>query len=299
MSQRKLAPRCGVDRSTIQKIEARKLVPSVELARRIEAELGCEPGVIFGQPRECGCGCGGLTFTGWLPGHNPGAVGRPVTARADRPSRSREGDRLRAARIARGLTQAELGRLVGVSGFTIAAIENGKDLPSERVTVALREALNVSDLFELKPCPCGCGKRTVGGRYARGHRPLTDVDREKVSAGRREWWASEDSSGWRETLSQTWQEDWRSGGPRARALFEAAKEGRTPIQPTGRTRQVYLGRWAPKGGRAAGWTQEQANAIIALKRAHPGWGRTTLARRTGLSERQIRYILEQAGQNPS
>jgi hypothetical protein len=24
---------------------------------------------------------------------------------------------------------------------------------------------------EFKPCPCNCGMKTVGGRYARGHKP--------------------------------------------------------------------------------------------------------------------------------
>jgi len=298
LSQRQLAPRCGVDRTAVQKIEAGRLVPSVALARRIEAALGVRPEAIFGPARACACGCTGETFSEYLAGHNPKAGG-PVANRIDRVDRTQAGSALRAARLASGLTQGELAKTVGRRLASLCSIEGGHDLPSAELAVALSEALDAPDLFPLEPCPCGCGGRTVGGRYARGHRPRLDDERRQLSDSKRNWWESDDAAEWRETLSEMWREGWQKGGAPQRALLAAAKEGRTPIPVSGRKRQVYLGRWAPKGGRKLDYNREKAEEVMALKRSHPEWGRVTLARRTGLTEDQVRYILKQAGENPS
>lgn len=54
------------------------------------------------------------------------------------------GDRLREARAASGLTQEQLGFAVGVTKASISAWENGRETPSFRVLVDLRDALNRS-----------------------------------------------------------------------------------------------------------------------------------------------------------
>jgi transcriptional regulator with XRE-family HTH domain len=46
-------------------------------------------------------------------------------APAARSARSTIGSRMREARIARGLSQEDLGRVAGVSGFTISKYERG------------------------------------------------------------------------------------------------------------------------------------------------------------------------------
>jgi len=61
------------------------------------------------------------------------------------------GNRIRAAREARGLTQADLAGLVGVSRKTINTVENSVFVPSTIVSLKLAVALdcNVEDLFFL------------------------------------------------------------------------------------------------------------------------------------------------------
>lgn len=61
------------------------------------------------------------------------------------------GTRLREARIAQGLTQAELALRVGVSRKTINTIENSVFVPSTLLSLALAKALaaRVEELFFL------------------------------------------------------------------------------------------------------------------------------------------------------
>lgn len=58
---------------------------------------------------------------------------------------------LRAARTARGLTQAELADLAGVSRKTINTVENGVFVPSTTLALLLARVLGVrvEDLFSL------------------------------------------------------------------------------------------------------------------------------------------------------
>lgn len=53
------------------------------------------------------------------------------------------GERLKKARISKGLSQAELGKLVGVSKVSICGYENGMRTPSFAVLVKIINALDV------------------------------------------------------------------------------------------------------------------------------------------------------------
>ena len=61
------------------------------------------------------------------------------------------GNRIREARDARGLTQAELAERIGVSRKTVNTVENGVFIPSTVVALKLAGALGcaVEDLFFL------------------------------------------------------------------------------------------------------------------------------------------------------
>ncbi|MGE5572914.1 MAG: helix-turn-helix transcriptional regulator [Bacteroidota bacterium] len=63
------------------------------------------------------------------------------------------GNRIRERRLALGLSQTELGRMVGYSHRTISMLELGQ-LPDPRVSVALKLAkalkCRVEDLFEVE-----------------------------------------------------------------------------------------------------------------------------------------------------
>jgi putative transcriptional regulator len=65
----------------------------------------------------------------------------------------RLGNRLHEIRAERGLTQAALAELVGVSRKTINTVENGVFVPSTLLALKLARALGrpVEDLFFLEP----------------------------------------------------------------------------------------------------------------------------------------------------
>lgn len=60
-------------------------------------------------------------------------------------------NRLRAAREARGLTQADLAGLIGVSRKTVNTVENGVFIPSTVIALKLASVLGepVESLFRL------------------------------------------------------------------------------------------------------------------------------------------------------
>jgi len=62
-------------------------------------------------------------------------------------------NRLLAIRAERGLTQAGLAELVGVSRKTVNTVENGIFIPSTLLALKLARALGrpVEDLFSLEP----------------------------------------------------------------------------------------------------------------------------------------------------
>jgi putative transcriptional regulator len=64
-------------------------------------------------------------------------------------------NRLLAIRTERGLTQAGLAELVGVSRKTINTVENGIFIPSTLLALKLARALGrpVEDIFSLEPYP--------------------------------------------------------------------------------------------------------------------------------------------------
>lgn len=98
---------------------------------------------------------------------------------------------VKQARLARGISQADLAEIVGVSRQSLIAVEAGRQSPSTWVALALARALDcaVEDLFEL-PAPASLrvalppvGAVSVGGRVAIGHvgdrwvaHPVADTD---------------------------------------------------------------------------------------------------------------------------
>jgi putative transcriptional regulator len=66
-------------------------------------------------------------------------------------------NRLLAIRAERGLTQAGLAELVGVSRKTINTVENGIFIPSTLLALKLARALGrpVEEIFSLDPEPSG------------------------------------------------------------------------------------------------------------------------------------------------
>ena len=62
------------------------------------------------------------------------------------------GNRLKVGRAERGLTQAQLGRLAGVTRQTISSIETGEFVPSALLAFVLAKCLEmpVEDLFRLE-----------------------------------------------------------------------------------------------------------------------------------------------------
>jgi len=66
-------------------------------------------------------------------------------------------DRLREARVAKGMTQEQLGFALGITKSSVSAWENGRETPSFRLLPLLRQALGRS-LDELL-----CGLPAEGG----------------------------------------------------------------------------------------------------------------------------------------
>jgi transcriptional regulator with XRE-family HTH domain len=97
---------------------------------------------------------------------------RTLTAGADETgSARRPNKRLREIRIERGLSAAELAAAAGISRSRYYGIENGlQRAPSIATATAIAAAVGVDlgELFELRPCECGCGELTLG-RLLPGH----------------------------------------------------------------------------------------------------------------------------------
>ncbi|MGH3114161.1 MAG: helix-turn-helix transcriptional regulator, partial [Gaiellaceae bacterium] len=96
---------------------------------------------------------------------------RPEDAERLRARRRGELHPLREARLAAGLTQAELGELAGCKNTSISGIEAGAVFPS--VELGKKLAANVGrtleEVFgEPKPCACGCRELTFA-TYAEHH----------------------------------------------------------------------------------------------------------------------------------
>lgn len=62
------------------------------------------------------------------------------------------GYRIKEARISRGLTQEELGQLVGVTGSAITNYEKETSHPKEKVIYALLETLNIDANYLFQDC---------------------------------------------------------------------------------------------------------------------------------------------------
>lgn len=118
-TQRQLAERAGVSASYINEIENGHKRPSLRVLNRIAAELGVPAGVLVGRLAE-GEPAAGLTM----------------------------GDKLRLARLEKGLTLTELAQKAGVSAGYLSDIERGHALPAVETLSDLAAALGVrvSDL---------------------------------------------------------------------------------------------------------------------------------------------------------
>lgn len=64
-------------------------------------------------------------------------------------ARTFKGERLRAIREMRGMTQDDLGRVVGTSGIQIYRYENGKTEPATELLVGIARALEVTTDYLL------------------------------------------------------------------------------------------------------------------------------------------------------
>lgn len=58
-----------------------------------------------------------------------------------------EGNRIKTARIAKGLTQEELGKLVGVSGVAIMRYEKNQRQPKQKLVYKLSKVLDVNEAW--------------------------------------------------------------------------------------------------------------------------------------------------------
>ena len=89
------------------------------------------------------------------------------------------GERLRAARTARGIGVRALSRLVGVSGSTISQIELGNVMPSVATLYRLVSVLQISmdDLFAVDAPPDGAAAPSEGGRPRAADGPKSPVVR--------------------------------------------------------------------------------------------------------------------------
>jgi transcriptional regulator with XRE-family HTH domain len=89
------------------------------------------------------------------------------------------GERLRAARTARGIGVRALSRLVGVSGSTISQIELGNVMPSVATLYRLVSVLEISmdDLFAVDAPANGAATPSEGGRPRGADGPKSPVVR--------------------------------------------------------------------------------------------------------------------------
>lgn len=86
------------------------------------------------------------------------------------------GRRLRHAREAKGLSQAELGRIVGCSKSHVSQIEGAMGTYSFKIFLAICDALEVDPAFMFAGVPA----RELGELYARFERSISHVGAEAV-----------------------------------------------------------------------------------------------------------------------
>jgi transcriptional regulator with XRE-family HTH domain len=85
--------------------------------------------------------------------------------------------RLVAYRVEHGLSQSQLGRLVGMSQPAIARLESGDHSPTFETLVRLAEALDIEFLVDIKP------KRRRTSWVARTAEQATVIERVTTSKG--------------------------------------------------------------------------------------------------------------------
>ncbi len=92
--------------------------------------------------------------------------GRPDTRPVGRTSARGRSNRVRAARTALGLTQAELADACGVTRQTVVAVEAGDYAPSVYLALAIAQRLghSVEDLFATPAPDAPVGSHTTEAR---------------------------------------------------------------------------------------------------------------------------------------
>ncbi len=90
--------------------------------------------------------------------------------------RTQIGRRLRVAREAEGLSQAELGRLVGCSKSHVSQIESATGTYSCRVFLAVCDALEVDPSFAL----CGAATSDLDALHLKVEKAISEVGTEAV-----------------------------------------------------------------------------------------------------------------------
>jgi DNA-binding XRE family transcriptional regulator len=202
------------------------------------------------------------------------------------------GERLREARIAKGMTQTELGARVDRSRSCILAIERGVLDPSEPVALALEDALELPGLFDLQPCPCSvpwCGERAVGGKFAKGHRGFTDEERRR-GGHKNEGRKRPDRSAWLTAfLTQAWAED-RVSMLRVSAKGQLVQHGHTAMY--GRYAHLFAAQQGKKVGPRPKLSESEE--IEIRERRERGQSQQQIANTMGISRKQVRRA-EQGG----
>lgn len=136
LTQRELADRAGVSASYVNEIENGRKRPSLRVLNRIAAELGVPAGVLVGRLGQ---------VSGRSEGENYASDGLTM------------GDKLRLARLERGLTLTQLASETGLSPSHLSDIERGHAIPAVETLSAIAAALRVrmSDLIRQDTATLG------------------------------------------------------------------------------------------------------------------------------------------------
>jgi hypothetical protein len=157
----------------------------------------------------------------------------------------------------------------GVTAAGRCSQEHSGTLPGTRRSPETRARISAAKMGQGKGVP-------------KPHTPEWDAN---IGEGRRAFLADpERSAPYRRAKSEEMRRAFAIGEGAARAMV---------LTKGPRTRQKMFGRWdGRKGGRPRGYTELQKKGVLKLKREHPELGRVGLARESGLTEKQVRAILD-------
>lgn len=134
----------------------------------------------------------------------------------------------------------------------------------------------------------GIGEKISAARRGVPRGPHSPERVAAIADGLQRFWESEDSRTERTRRART-----MTTPARQAAAYKVRHRAADP-----RKRQRTLGRWGGqahghKGGAPRRYDSDAATEVRRLKAQHPSWGRATIARATGLTEKQVRAILAQ------